>query len=274
MPPRCRLLVPLLLLGVALSGCGRREPPEDTKARAQAAFLRQQIVDLEAMVADPDSHATEDKVAVGVDEKLVASLIDASLPRTLEVGGRARITLQSARAYFRGNRSAVLIAADLASLRSPDTHVSVELGGSLGSFRIVDGELSARAQLLYATVMESSAGDLATGVADRLLQDNLALIQEQIPPIVIPVSLEQDVRIGALEEGPVAARGGVLPISVGVADVLPMTERIWILLDVKAGPWKALPAKARTPAPSPMAPASPAAPAPSASPAPKSKATP
>jgi hypothetical protein len=239
------LVAPCLMLGLALAGCGRREPPEATKARAQAAFLRQQIADLERMVADPDRLSTENRVAVGVDEKLVAALIDASLPRTVEVGGRARITLRSARAFFRGNRSALLIAADLASLRNPDTQVSVELGGSLGSFEIVDGELSARAHLLYATVQQSSAGELATGVADRLLQDNLALIQEQIPPIVIPVSIEQDVKIGALQEGPVSARGGVLPIAVGVSEVVPINERIWILLDVKAGPWKALPPKGK-----------------------------
>ena len=34
------------------------------------------------------------------------------------------------------------------------------------------------------------------------------------------------------------ARAGVLPLEVTVAEVIPVSERLWVLIDAKAGPWQ------------------------------------
>jgi hypothetical protein len=47
----------------------------------------------------------------------------------------------------------------------------------------------------------------------------------------------------------VTTRSGVLPLEIGVAETIPVNQRLWILLDVKAGPWKKAAAAKASPAP-------------------------
>jgi hypothetical protein len=63
------------------------------------------------------------------------------------------------------------------------------------------------------------------------------------------------VRVDRFEEGPVSAAGGELPLTIEVAQVLALGQRLWVLIDAKAGPWTASPASSASPA----APATPTA---------------
>jgi hypothetical protein len=40
------------------------------------------------------------------------------------------------------------------------------------------------------------------------------------------------------EEGPVSVRAGALPMRASVARVLALQGRLWVVLDVAAGPWR------------------------------------
>jgi hypothetical protein len=52
------------------------------------------------------------------------------------------------------------------------------------------------------------------------------------------VEIAQSIKIGALTEGAVVAKPGSLPLEVAVSQVLPMNQRLWVLLKAKAGPWQ------------------------------------
>ena len=67
---------------------------------------------------------------------------------------------------------------------------------------------------------------------------NGALIQDAIPPLEVPVHIEQSIRIGGLTEGAVVAKPGSLPLAIAVSQVIPINQRLWVLLSAKAGPWQ------------------------------------
>jgi hypothetical protein len=241
---RFALLAAASLGGLALvAGCRRREPPEAARARATAAFLEQQIRSLETLVAKAEGGGleTQGQIAIGISEELVKGLIDASLPREVVLAERLRLRLESAEAIFRGNRSGLVLRARISGKDTPGANATVEMAGTLKEFEFEKGQLVSRVSVLHFTVLESSMGNLAADVIENLVKPHLATIDGVIPPVVIPVSLEESVKIGGLTEGVVVAQSGMLPLAIKVAQVVPLNQRLWVLLDAKAGPWQALP---------------------------------
>lgn len=233
----------LLALGLG-GGCRRREPPEAARARASGAFLQQQIQSLETLVAKAEKGEleTEGQIAIGVSEEVVKGLFNASLPRDLVLGGRVSLRLETAEAIFRGNRSGLVMRARISSTAMPNAFARVELGGALKEFAFEGGRLVARPTLVHFSVLESSAGDLAADLVENLVKNNLQAIEAAVPPLVVPVNLEESVKIDGLNEGPVVAKPGALPLAIRVAQVLPVNQRLWVLLEAAAGPWQTLPA--------------------------------
>jgi len=98
-------------------------------------------------------------------------------------------------------------------------------------------------------VLESSIGDLASNALDSLVRPNIAMIQDAIPAVEVPVEIAQSIKIGGLTEGAVVAKPGALPLEIAVSQVVPVNQRLWVLLKAKAGPWQA----AASPAPETVA---------------------
>ena len=234
-----RIVVSGLAAIVAL-GCQRREPPEATLARTTATFRRAQIESLEALIAQAEKGelVTTDQIAIGISEEMVKSLLNAPLPREVVVKERLRVRIESAVPVFRGNKAGLLFRAKASSVRFPTASATLELGGGLDQFRFEDGKLLSRVSLGYFTVLESSIGDLAADALDNIVRANLALIQDAIPPVEIPVEIAQSIKIGGLTEGAVVAKPGSLPLEIAVSQVLPVNQRLWVLLKAKAGPWQ------------------------------------
>jgi hypothetical protein len=236
------------LCGLAvLGGCRHREPSDVARTRAGFRFLEEQVKSLETLVAKAERGelGMQDQIAVGVSEEVVNGLLTASLPQEVVLAGRVRLRLESGRALFRGNQAALVLRAGLSSTRVPQAWARAELGGILGSFEIQEGKLLARALVAHFSVIEASGGDLGADVVEGLVRQNLGLIDAAIPALVIPVSLEQSVRIDGLTEGAVVTRPGVLPLTFEVAHVIPTGQRLWVLLAATAGPWQPLPPEER-----------------------------
>lgn len=232
----------MVLAALALA-CHRRESPEATRARSTAAFRRAQIARLETVIAQAERGelVTTDQIAIGISEEAIKSLMSASLPREAVVASRLNVRIETAEAIFRGDKAAVVFRARASSVKAPQASATVELAGALEQFRLEDGKLLAKVVLLHFTVLESSVGDLAADVLDALVRANTAAIEAAIPPIQIPVHIEQSIRIAGLTEGAVVAKPGSLPLTVAVSQVLPINQRLWVLLQAKAGPWVAAP---------------------------------
>jgi hypothetical protein len=241
---RFALLAAASLIGLAsLAGCRRREPPEAARNRAAAAFLQEQIRSLETLVAKAEGAGleTQGQIAIGISEELVKGLLNASLPREVVLADRLRLRLESGEAIFRGNRSGLVLRARISGKDTPGASATVEMAGALKEFEFEKGQLVSRVSVLHFSVIESSMGNLAADVIENLVKPHLSRIDGVIPPVVIPVDLEESVKIGGLTEGAVVANSGMLPLAIKVAQVLPINGRLWAFLDARAGPWRTLP---------------------------------
>ena len=238
------------LLGLCL-GCGPRESPEAARDRATEAFLKAQIADTRRLLARLESgeRITQDRIAIGISEGVVKQIIDASLPPEIVLGHRVRLKLESVQPIFRGNKAGMLFQAEARGVTLEDVTAKVELAGSLERFRLHDTKLSADVEVVHFKVLETSLGSAPAGLLERLIGANLKAVNDAIPGLEIPVHLEESIEIGGLDEGVVRARAGALPLVVTVAEVIPAAERLWVLLDAKAGPWKARGAPVAKPKP-------------------------
>ncbi len=227
----------------ALAGgaaCRVREAPEAAKAKVQKEFLEKQIASLQELLAKAKRGelVTTDQIAISIDEGVAREILNAPLPQEQPVGGHARIRIESAEPFFRGNQAALLFKARVTTPDLEDAFAELELGGGLSELKLVDGRLQARVALAHFTVVKASVGPLAQALVEGLVRNNLAAIQEAIQPFEIPVRLDQRIGIPTFEEGPVAAKGGELSLSAEVSQVLQLNQRLWVLIDSKAGPRK------------------------------------
>lgn len=227
-------------------------------ARALADSRRTQIAALEKLVAEAEKGdlVTTDQIAIGVSEELLGNLLRVSLPPGIVVADRIRLDFESVEPLFRGGQAGVLFKARISSISMPNAGATISIGGGLDEFKFDDGKLQARVKLKFFNIVESSMGDLGANVLDGLVRANLEVIQNAIPAIEVPIQLEQSIRIGGLTEGAVVAKPGSLPLAISVSQVIPVNNRLWVLLAAKAGPWQRAEAE-KTTAQKPRAAASP-----------------
>jgi hypothetical protein len=234
-----------LALAVA---CDPNEPPEVARERVTERLLVQQNADLRALIqkAEAGDLVTTNRMAIGIAENVAQSLLNASLPQEKKVAEHLLVRLESAQALFRGNSAVLLFRAQATGLRTGAT-AHIELAGRLANMRIEDGKLVASIEVAHFDVIDTSLGRVAADAIEALVRDNLEALGGLLPPFEIPVHLEQSIKIGGLDEGIVVAKAGALPLVMTVAETLPVNERLWILLDVQAGPWTSAPAPRPTP---------------------------
>jgi hypothetical protein len=244
-----RLLTVLGLVAASLAGCARREPPDVALARSAGAHLERQIAGLEETIARAERGelTTTDRIAIGVSEELASRLLNAALPFETVVADRVRIRVESAEPYFRGTRTAILFRASVASTDVEGVAATIDLGGGLADFQLEDGRLRSRVSLDHVSVLESAAGELAADALDGLLRANLQAIEGAIPPVELPVQLEEAIAIGGLTEGAVVARPGSLPLEMALHLVLVSRGRLWVLIDARTGEWQPADPEPRSP---------------------------
>lgn len=146
--------------------------------------------------------------------------------------------IESAQPLFRGNNAALVFQAVARGLDAETPAARLELGGSLERVRIEGGTLTADVSLTHFTVLDTSLGDMAGDVLENLVRDNAESLTSLLEAVEIPVHLEQALAIEGMDEGVVVARPGVLPLEMTVVEVIPVGERLWVLVAAKAGPWR------------------------------------
>lgn len=229
-----------VVLAVSLVACHRRESVETTRDRTVETLLLAQIEELKALAARAEAGKlqTLDRIAIGLSEETAKALLDVSLPQEQVLGDRVRVRIEKAQPLFRGTNALLLFEAAAEGLKT-GAKARLELGGRLVNFHVREGRLKADVELVHFKVLDSSLADLGSGVLERLVQDNLPALARLTPDLEVPVQLERAIHIGGLDAGVVMAKGGTLPLAMSVAEVIPANQRLWIFLDVKAGPWQA-----------------------------------
>lgn len=241
---------------LALAGCGRFETSEAALARAKKAVRLKQIAGLEQALAEArEKGVSRDRILIGVDEDVFRAVVSATLPQQVVIKERLRLRLLKAEPYFRYTQGVVMFDGRLEGVNRPDMFVAVRLAGGVDRVDFSEGRLATRIKIYYFEVRGSGLGEMSTAALEALVRANMDAVTDVIPPIEIPVRMEQGVTLDRFDEGPVSAKGGTLPFSASVARVLSVNGRLWIALQVDAGPWKSLASpEAPVAAPSPKAP--------------------
>jgi hypothetical protein len=172
---------------------------------------------------------------------VVKRLLDASLPREVTVAGRVRVRIESAQPFFRGNNAALVFQAVARGLEADTPEAHLEIGGSLERMRIAEGTLVADVQMAHFTVIGTSLGEMAAGTLEAMVRENAGALTALLPAVEIPVRLEQSVEFEGFDAGGVSAGAGRLPLQLTVAEVIPVGQRLWVLLDARAGQWQGAP---------------------------------
>lgn len=238
-------LVGGLSLLVATGAACRRTDPEEARRRARAVVLVRQIEGLKRLVAlaEQGRVVRDTHIVLGFDEKLVHSMLAATLPFEAVVGERFRVRLESAEVRFRDTQGVVILKGRVGLAGGADTFADVLLAGGLEEVDIdAGGFLHGRIALYHFEIERLQSGgiaqDMVRNVVEAFGQQSLEALSEALPALRVPVRLDPEVRIKAITKGPIRVEGGRLPLTLAVAHVIALNGRLWVLLDAGAEPWE------------------------------------
>ena len=236
-------------LGIALAtltvAC-RGDQGRAARMIAEKRLLERQVAGLRELVAAAEQGTLlrAGQLLVGADEATIERLIAASLPQELVLAGRFRVRLESAEVRFRSSQGLIVLKGRASPLQSGDTFVDVRLEGGLDDVTVREstGTLLARVAVYHLQVERAAAGGAAGAAIRRLAEalgrERMDALSELVPPLEIPIRVEESVGTDGFQEGPVNVRAGELKVRASVARVLALQGRLWVVLDVVAGPWR------------------------------------
>jgi hypothetical protein len=179
-----------------------------------------------------------DAVVISIAEGVVKEFVDVQLPVTIELD-RYRIELKAAAASFKGSPT-VRLGGTIVHKEHPDLVGEVAAIGALDSIEVEAGSGTLRAAVAVDHVELLRMGGferfLAGGTVDELARAVRLQLAGRLPPIQIPVKIEQTIDLPSVTDGPVRLRGASMPLEVSVADVVAGQGVLWVAIRVVPGP--------------------------------------
>jgi hypothetical protein len=222
-----------------IAGCSRGyEGGGDLRARKKV--LEREVDSLRGAVArlernEPILPAGD--LAVAIDDTLLQSVIAAQLPFESKVKD-FQLTLDDAQLAFRGAPT-VRLRGRLKREGNLDLEAAVTVVGALDQITVdpARGALAARIVVDHIGIEKAAgverlfSGETLDEVA-RMIRLQLA---DQLPPIQIPVMVQQSIELPAVTNGPVRIDGARMPIAVNVSQVLAGQGRLWVAIHFQPG---------------------------------------
>lgn len=232
-----RALAPVLAL--VLSACGSRfEGGGDL--RAQKVVLKREVEGLREVVARLEKGQPilpVDDVAVAIDDTLLRDLITAQLPFEMDVD-RFHLSLTEVEAQFRGS-PIVRLRGVLSSSQRPDLVAAVTVIGALVGIEVEASSSTLRARIAVDHIgIEKAAGleQLLSGsTMDELARLVRIQLADRLPPVQIPVKVQQSIDFPAVTSGPVRIDGARMPLQASVSQVLAGQGRLWVAVHFQPG---------------------------------------
>jgi len=228
-----------LPLALAVLGCGPSE--EEVRFEARRAELARRIRGLRELAAEAErgSLIPTDRFFVGVGEQLVEDLFRSQLPLEQPLEDRFVVRLESAEMDFDDKYGAVRIGGRIHPAGHPARQVALRIEGGLGEAAIdpATGLLRVRVAIDHVDIAEAAGLErlLGRGVINYLGGKGRELLEEAIPPLAVPVTLERAVPVPAVEEGGVRFAALEVPLEVSVERVLALGGKLWISFDARVG---------------------------------------
>jgi hypothetical protein len=206
----------------------------------------------------------EDAVVVCVSEAVVQEFMAAQLPFEADAE-KFKVRLSEGKAVFQGSPS-VHLAGSIWHAEHPDLVGAVRVQGALENIRVETEGGTLRATLALDHVELVQMGGLEKfiggGSLNELARAVRKALEPKLPPLQIPVTIEQAIELPTVTDGPVRIQGARMPLEIGVAEVFTGRGTLWVAIRVVPGEL----AKS-SPSPGPSS-------SPRPSPSPSSRATP
>lgn len=222
----------LTLALLSSAGCGRQYEGGG-ELRAQRVVLQREVDGLRETVAlleRGEPVFSEKTVAVAIDEALVRELVAAELPFEAD-SGDFHLTLREAEVHFQGAPT-VRLRGELTRAGVLDLRAAVEVIGALADTRVDHASASLTARIAVDHLgIEKVAGleALVSGsTLDEIARALRLAIADALPPIRIPVKVEEAIELPAVTHGPVRIAGARMPIAAAVERVFAGQGRLWI----------------------------------------------
>ena len=226
-------------LAALATACGSRfEGGGDL--RAQKVVLQREVEGMRAVVAGLEHREPMlplDDVAISIDDTLLRELIAAQLPFETDVE-RFHLRLEEAEVQFRGS-PVVRLHGTLNLKEKPDLAGTVAVLGALEGIEVDRSSSTLKARITVDHIgIEKAAGleNVLSGAAlDEAARMVRLKIEDKLPPIQIPVKVQQSIELPAVTTGPVRIDGARMPLQVAVSQVWAGQGKLWISLHFQPG---------------------------------------
>ncbi|MDO8836785.1 MAG: hypothetical protein Q7V01_14385 [Vicinamibacterales bacterium] len=231
----------LVLAGLAVSsaGCdGRFEGAGEL--RAQKVALEREVAGLKDMVSlleRGEAIVPPGDIAVVIEDQLIKDLIGAQLPFETDVD-RYRIRLERADVSFRDSQT-VSLSGSLYLRDNPGLSADVAVAGALEKIVIHEttSTLTTRVAVDHVAIQRLAGleGVLGTAALDELSQSARRRVDDQFPPISIPVAIQQTIELPRVVAGPLRLDAASLPLRASVSRIVAGRGRLWIAIHLDPG---------------------------------------
>lgn len=238
--PHRRAAVLALVLTATLGACGKSEFESGGELRARKVVLKREVDGLREIAARlerGEPMLPKDDVAISIKAALVRDLITAQLPFEMDVD-RFHVLLSDADVTFNGS-PVVKLRGTLVLRERPDYVGEIAAIGALEGIQVdpATGTLKASISIDHITIEQAGGLEklLSRATLDEGARRVRLKIKESLPPLQIPVKLQQSVDLPAVTSGPVRIDGATMPIQVGVSTVMATRDVLWISVHFAPG---------------------------------------
>ena len=236
-PTAGKTLVAALVLAAAACG-GKSE--SGGALHAQQVVLTREVDGLREVVARLERHEPmlpAGDVALAIDDSLLRDMMAAQLPFEVDVD-RYHLSLKEAEVIFRGS-PVVRLRGTLNLKTYPDLLAQVNVIGALENIEVNPATSTLKARIAIDHLgIEKAAGlesYLSGSTLDEVARMIRLQIRDQMPPVQIPVNVQQNIDLPAVTRGPVRIDGAQLPLKVAVSGVVATQGQLWIAVHFEPG---------------------------------------
>jgi hypothetical protein len=235
----CLLAALLLAASLMVAGCAPSD--EESAFLSKKAHLTRQNRGIRELIAEEErgSLVPADRFLIGVDEKIVASLLSAQLPIERPLGKNLVVRIERATVLLRDKFGAITLEGSVHRVKTPDRKLAVRVLGGLGAVSIdsTTDMLGVKIaiddiDLLQAGILE---GVLGRGGKKFLAESGRGLVQDALPTIRIPVVLGRKINIPAVESEGIQLDSLTVPLDLSVERVIAAGGKLWVTIDARVG---------------------------------------
>lgn len=226
-------------LALVVSACGSQFKGGGD-LRAQKVVLKREVEGLREIVARlerGEEMLPLDDVAISIDDAFVRDLVAAQLPFDMDVD-RFHLSLKEAQALFRGS-PVVRLRGALNLRKRPDLEAAVTVIGALVDIQVDQASSALKAKIAVDHLEIEKAAGIEAILTGSTMDEVARLVRlqlaDQLPPIQIPVKVQQSIDLPAVTQGPVRIDGASMPLQVAVSQVVAGQGKLWIAVHIQPG---------------------------------------